>query len=78
MGSALIEINPCFGKTHHEYQYFNIEQRLIRQFLIVLKVASGTTLGDIHDKLAIAEDTHVTLINGRHADQESRFEEAIH
>jgi molybdopterin converting factor small subunit len=40
-----------------------------------LTVTRGTTLGDIHEMLAIPEHAHVSLINGRRAHQKSRFEE---
>jgi molybdopterin converting factor small subunit len=40
-----------------------------------LTVPHGTTLGDIHAMLAVPEHAHVSLINGRRAGRESRFEE---
>jgi molybdopterin converting factor small subunit len=40
-----------------------------------LTVSQETTLGDIHAMLAMTEQAHVSLINGRRAHGESRFEE---
>jgi molybdopterin converting factor small subunit len=40
-----------------------------------LTVTRETTLGDIHKMLSIPEHAHVSLINGRRAHRESRFEE---
>ena len=40
-----------------------------------LTVPRGTTLGDIHEMLAISEHAQVSLINGRSDNRESRFEE---
>jgi molybdopterin converting factor small subunit len=40
-----------------------------------LSVPQETTLGGIHAMLAIPGHAHVSLINGRRAHRESRFEE---
>ena len=40
-----------------------------------MTVPSETTLADIHAKLAIPEDLHIALVNGRRTDREARLEE---
>ncbi|MGD8845904.1 MAG: MoaD/ThiS family protein [Desulfobacteraceae bacterium] len=45
------------------------------QSQFALTVPRGTTLGDIHERLAIPEHGHVCLINGRRAHGDFRFEE---
>jgi sulfur carrier protein ThiS len=40
-----------------------------------LTIPQETTLKDIHAMLAIREHAHVSLINGRRAHPDSRFEE---
>jgi molybdopterin converting factor small subunit len=40
-----------------------------------LTLAPEATLGDVHEMLAIPEDRHVSLINGRRAGRQARFKE---
>jgi molybdopterin converting factor small subunit len=39
-----------------------------------LTLVPGATLGDVHGMLAIPEEGHVSLINGRRSEKNARFE----